>query len=144
MAEAGVEGLLARLRGVQGKGPRWRALCPAHESKHGTRTLAIFEVERDRILLRCHAGCDVGAIVAAIGMELTDLFPPRAQDDQRPFKALKNPWSEREAIRALAHELMVGWVILGDVAAGRPLTASARKRASKAQERALALIEELG
>lgn len=134
--------LLSKLDGVQGRGPRWRAICPAHESKHRTRTLAIFEADDGRVLLRCHAGCEVEAIVRTVGLDLADLFPPRVDDDQRGPRVRK-PFSERDAVRALAHELRVAWVVLADVAGGRPITDVDRIRAGVARERCEALIGEL-
>lgn len=47
------------------------ARCPAHED--GTESLSVKETE-DRILLKCHAGCTAGAIVAAMDLTLGDLF----------------------------------------------------------------------
>jgi hypothetical protein len=134
--------LLGKLDGVQGRGPRWRAICPAHESKHRTRSLAVFEADDGRVLLKCHAGCEVDAIVRAVGLDLGDLFPPRVDDDQRGPRVRK-PFSERDAVRALAHELRVAWVVLADLAGGRPITDVDRIRAGVARERCEALIQEL-
>jgi putative DNA primase/helicase len=49
----------------------WQACCPAHEDS--TPSLAITP-GRDKVLLKCHAGCTVNAIVAALGMTMADLF----------------------------------------------------------------------
>ena len=40
-------------------------VCPAHEDDHGS--LSVDQVE-DRILLKCHAGCEFKKIVGALGM----------------------------------------------------------------------------
>jgi hypothetical protein len=77
------EKLISRLSGVQGRSPRWRAICPAHETKNRSRTLAVKEAEDGRVLLHCFAGCDVHQIVEAVGLELHDLFPPKTDDDKR-------------------------------------------------------------
>ena len=136
------DALIARLQGVQGRGPRWRAICPAHQSKHGTRSLSIFEADDGRVLIHCHAGCDVQAIVAAVGLDLGDLFPPKPIGDHyRP--RIRKPWSVRDVIAALKHELMVAFVILAAVRAGTPPNDEDRERAGTAAERIAALLDEL-
>ena len=34
------------------------------------------------MLVRCHAGCDVTAVIKAVGLELKDLFPPKNKKSQ--------------------------------------------------------------
>ena len=53
---------------------RWKARCPAHEDR--SPSLSIKEVEDGQLLIHCHAGCDPASIVAAVGLTLSDLFPP--------------------------------------------------------------------
>lgn len=120
----------------------YRAICPAHESKHRTRSLAVKDCGDGRILIKCHAGCDVGAIVGAVGMELSDLFPPRVDDDKRPPRE-KKPWSVRDVARALEQETSVAWLLLTDVRAGRVMSKADRERAGLAAERCAHLLQEL-
>ena len=56
-------------------GTGWTAKCPAHDD--GTASLSITEGQDGRTLLHCHAGCTTPAIVAAVGLKMGDLFPPR-------------------------------------------------------------------
>jgi hypothetical protein len=70
-------GLLARLRErgpvLRAAGGEYRARCPAHDD--GTPSLYIaVGLSGDRIVVRCNAGCDVEAIVGALGLGLDDLF----------------------------------------------------------------------
>jgi len=132
--------LLSRLEGVQGRGPRWRAICPAHGSRHRTRTLAVFEADDGRVLVKCHAGCDVSAIVGALGLDLADLFPPKPVDHA---PRVRKPWAARDVVAALRAETMVGWVLLTDIANGKVLTKGDRERAKVAAERAAHLMREL-
>ena len=68
--------LLNRLERVSECGDgRWRAVCPAHESKNMSQTLSIRETEDGVILVNCFAGCGAGDVVAAVGLQLSDLFP---------------------------------------------------------------------
>ena len=57
--------------GREGHGNQYTALCPAHDDK--TPSLAISEKD-GKILLHCHAGCTKESIVAAMGLEMKDLF----------------------------------------------------------------------
>ena len=64
--------LLPRLEAVKETGPgRWCARCPAHDDKHPS--LTVKETDDGTLLVRCWAGCPASDIVAAAGMELSDL-----------------------------------------------------------------------
>jgi antitoxin (DNA-binding transcriptional repressor) of toxin-antitoxin stability system len=49
--------------------------CPSHEDANPS--LSVTEGRDGRVLLRCHAGCEFAAIVAAIGLQPADLAPAR-------------------------------------------------------------------
>jgi putative DNA primase/helicase len=68
-----VVNFLSRLEKVKATSNGWQARCPAHEDRDPSLSIAVGE--DGRILLRCHAGCSTEAIVAAIGLEMRDLFP---------------------------------------------------------------------
>lgn len=133
---------LSRLDGLQGRGPRWRAVCPAHVSKHRSRTLSIYEPEPERLLLHCHAGCDVESIVRAIGLELNALFPI-CIDAHKNKTALQKPWRASDVAKALEAEAEVAWILLRDLADGKAITFIDRQRAGIAAQRCLTLIHEL-
>jgi hypothetical protein len=59
------------------KGPdKWESRCPAHDGDR--RNLSISTGDDGRTLLHCHAhNCSAESIVAALGLSLGDLFPPR-------------------------------------------------------------------
>jgi len=79
------QALLDRLNAVRQRGDgRWSAECPAHRDK--TPSLSIRELDDGRILLHCFGGCDVHAITAALGIELSDLFPERLGHSLRSIK----------------------------------------------------------
>jgi hypothetical protein len=52
---------------------RWMARCPGHDDRQAS--LSVSRGTGGRALLHCHAGCEIEAIVSALGMELADLFP---------------------------------------------------------------------
>jgi hypothetical protein len=133
--------LLSRLQKVKRTGTgRYMACCPSHEDR--SASLSIREVDDGRVLVHCFAGCSVDAVVHAAGLELSDLFPPRADDDRRPAR-VRRPFLASDAIKALRRELTVAWLILADVAAGKDLTELDRKRAGIARDRCVALMAEL-
>ncbi|MGA7636617.1 MAG: hypothetical protein WCB00_06795, partial [Candidatus Acidiferrales bacterium] len=65
------EAFLARLSGVRRNGGGWQALCPAHPDRNPSLSIA---VGNGRILVHCHAGCSQEAVLAALGIELSELF----------------------------------------------------------------------
>jgi len=72
--------IIDKLKSVKKSANGWEAQCPAHGDKHSSLSIA----HRDgRWLLNCHAGCSVDAIVAAVGLKVSDLF----DDDTRKQKA---------------------------------------------------------
>jgi hypothetical protein len=71
-----LETLLARLSGAKKTGNGWSACCPAHDDRRAS--LSIAQGDDGTALVKCHAGCDTAAILAALSMKLADLFPPKA------------------------------------------------------------------
>jgi hypothetical protein len=67
--------VLEKVDGTRESNGSWKALCPAHEDREPS--LSITEGEDGRALLKCFAGCDAENIVAALGMEMKDLFEKR-------------------------------------------------------------------
>ena len=72
-----VERLLAVLDKVRNRGDSsWMACCPAHNDKNPS--LSIKETKDGDVLLHCFAGCGVDDVVAALGLEMSDLFSKQA------------------------------------------------------------------
>src|SRR5262245_27504921 len=71
-----LETLLAKLPGAKRCGKGWSARCPAHDDRRAS--LGIAQGDDGTALVKCHAGCDTSAILAAVGMKLADLFPAKA------------------------------------------------------------------
>ena len=63
-------------------GRSWMARCPAHEDQ--TPSLSIAETVDGKVLLKCWAGCPTEAVLAALGLCWSDLFPDR-NDERRCF-----------------------------------------------------------
>ena len=78
-----LELVLSKLPDSKRCGKRWQALCPAHDDRNPS--LAVAEGSDGRVLLKCHAGCTVEAICAALGLRVADLMPADSADvDKTP------------------------------------------------------------
>jgi hypothetical protein len=66
--------VLSKLEAARQSSAGWSARCPAHEDQRAS--LSVREGESGRALLNCFAGCELSAIVAALGLTVADLFPP--------------------------------------------------------------------
>jgi len=114
--------LLERLSHVSQQGPdRWRAICPNHESRHRSQTLAIRELADGTVLLRCHAGCGAADIVAKVNLELKDLFARdhRAPCEPRHPQKANHHHAAREALETISREAVIVCLVAEDVACGR-------------------------
>ncbi len=65
--------ILDRLDNVKQAGTgQWQSRCPAHQDKKPS--LSIGTGDDGRVLLKCHAGCDIKDILSAINLTERDLF----------------------------------------------------------------------
>lgn len=103
------------------------ARCPAHDDGRASLTADYQSGDPGRVLLRCHAGCEYTAVVAALGLREADLFDgpspdrarrpgPRARPAGRPaparpaaarVKCDRCQWREVEAYRYLDRDEVV-------------------------------------
>ena len=60
-------------RDVKKAGAGWSARCPAHDDQRASLSIGIGHDRR--ILLKCHAGCELDDILAAARLDHADLFP---------------------------------------------------------------------
>jgi len=68
-----VEKLRSKLEKVRPAGDGWTARCPAHDDD--APSLSLSQGDDGRALLNCHAGCESEDVVAALGLDWSDLFP---------------------------------------------------------------------
>lgn len=57
------------------------ALCPSHPDRNPS--LAVKEADNGNVLITCHGGCDSRDVVAALGLEMSDLFAEEATKDNK-------------------------------------------------------------
>lgn len=119
-----LEGVLSRLSKVRGRNGHWIACCPAHDDR--TPSMTIRETEDGTILMHCFSGCSIGQIADALGVDLSDLFPPsqtehHAAPSRRKFIA-------SDLLRAVSFEAMVVAAAAIEMAEGKPLSAADKDR----------------
>jgi len=109
--ESPIDRLPSRLERVKATGPgKWSASCPGPLHNHGDRSpsLSIATGDDGRALLRCFAGCEVAAIVAAVGLSLSDLFPPRPITHAGPIPGYQRPRiSDRDLLEIIRREVAI-------------------------------------
>ena len=127
--------ILQRLVSVRQTGPdQWVARCPAHEDK--SPSLSIKQAD-DRVLLHCFAGCETGDVLAAVGLDLKDLFDRPLEHHRKPLSAFqrKRHGQAAEALKALLHESRVVWCLAEQMHAGFNLDPADRERLKLAMTR---------
>lgn len=73
--------LLDKLQNVKGSGKKYTALCPAHEDKNNSLSVA---TDTSKIMVHCFAGCSPEAIVKSLGLNMSDLFLDRKSPQVKP------------------------------------------------------------
>lgn len=124
-----VENLLSRLTKVKGRNGSWTACCPAHEDK--SPSLAI--TERDgKVLVHCFGGCSVQDVIGAVGMDMTELFPP-SEPKYQPQPRTK--FFASDLLRVIAMEASIVSICAYDMAKGKQLPAPDLARMQLAYQR---------
>lgn len=129
------EALLQRLDRVRHRGAdQWSARCPAHDDKGPS--LSVKELSDGRVLLHCFAGCEVDEIVAAVGLEIAELFPPRPAAGQGAAPARRRGLlTATQALELIDHEARLIWVSGENIAAGIVLASTDLDRVRQAAGR---------
>jgi hypothetical protein len=122
--------LLDRLaRPRQTRPGAWAAGCPCCQSKRG-RPISVRELDDGRVLLHAFCGCDTGAVLGALGLALSDLFPERLP--QHSYQATHARIPAADLLAAIDHEVIVASLILNDVLAAGIATEAQRVRLCQA------------
>ena len=117
--------LLSRLDKVRRTGQgRWLACCPVHDDK--IPSLSIRETMDERVLIHCFAGCTVHEIVSAVGLDISDLFPPRTE--RQFIKGERRPFPAADILRTIAFESTLVVIAAADLLAGNPFNETNRAR----------------
>ena len=128
------ERILGMLENVNRTGDdRFTAKCPAHTDKHrsfGGRLLA-----DGRILLNCFAQCEISSVLAALDLEMKDLFPKPLTTTFIPGQRQNLYHAAREALRVLLPEVQLTAIAAENIASGIALTDDDRDRLILAAQR---------
>ena len=131
-----VYSLLERLDAVRERSSgHWFARCPAHDDQ--SPSLSIKETDEGRILIHCFAGCCPLAVMNAVGLSMSDLFPTPPGDT----KPGKPRWNYRELLEVVYREATICAQAAQECAMGRNLSYEDAKRVWKASERIFKVLE---
>lgn len=138
-----VHAMLDRLDKVKNYGPgRWLACCPAHQDR--SPSLSIRETSDGTVLLHCFAGCPSKDVIAAIGLELKDLFPQRNRHDYHTSKRPGERWVPRDVLAAVAREALITLLAAEATHRGDKLSHVDLDRLAKAAGRLRSAAKEVG
>ena len=134
-----LENTLSRLDKPRQRQPgQWSARCPAHPDK--SPSLSVRETPDGAVLLHCFGGCETAEIVASLGLELSDLFPPRDKPTGTP-KKIANLLTAGQALELLHTEATLTAIALTNFFKGTAVTASDMARLRQAAGR-IALLRD--
>ena len=85
-----------------------------------------------RVLLFCHAGCEVDAILTSIGLELADLFD-QPLDHSR--ERVRRTWNANDVLELVMNESAVIALIASDMLERHAITEADWKRLAQAFQR---------
>ena len=129
------ENLIQRLEKVRGRNGSWTARCPAHADKGPS--LAVRETPDGRVLVHCFAGCETESVLGAVGMDMTDLFPP--EEKRREYghgkPGVKPAFYASDLMRVIAFEALVVQIVAFDIGNGKKISEDDRQRMMVAYQR---------
>lgn len=96
-----VEEVSKHFKGVKKAGSGFRALCPVHDDHDPSLSI---DGKNGRVLLKCRAGCENPAIVAAAGIEMYQLSPEREASFTSPAGAVRRTAPPATAENPPIHE----------------------------------------
>lgn len=132
-----IELLLPRLEGVKGYAKVYRARCPACGGGHSKLSMA--ETASGSVLMHCFGLCSPGAVLAALGMTMADLYhtplrvltPVERRDAMQAFRQ-----AQRSAALALiTEEIELVVAVLAALRGGASLEDADRERLAQGARR---------
>jgi len=135
--------LLERLDKVQRRGAdQWSARCPAHDDNGPS--LSVKELPDGATLVHCFAGCEVAEVLAAVGLTMDELFPPRPAGDYTVTKTRKpRLLTAGQALEVLGFESLICALVASDAAHGKAISDVDKDRALQAVGRIQQLVQEV-
>jgi hypothetical protein len=97
----------------------WLAGCPCCQSKRG-RPISVRELDDGRVLLYAFCGCGTDAVLAALGLTLSDLFPERLP--LHSYAASHSHIQARDLLEIISEEASVVAIIAADLLARKTIS----------------------
>jgi hypothetical protein len=94
VSETPLDRVLGRLDAVRKTPSGFTARCPVHDDRRAS--LSVSEGDDGRVLVCCHAGCDLDAVVQAIGLVVADLFPKVPTDGNKKAVAATYDYTDED------------------------------------------------
>lgn len=118
------------------------ASCPTANHVHSDRHPSLNWRIRDdgALLIYCQAGCTAHEIVSAVGLDMSDLFPPR-EEEKHLSKGDRRPFPAADILRAIAFESTLVLIAAADLLAGHSFTEFDRARLTLAVGRIQAALQ---
>jgi len=136
-----IDRVLSALPKVRRRQPgQWSACCPTHDDKGPS--LSVREAPDGAVLIHCFAGCEVTDIVSALGLEMSDLFPPQDRAANAPKRTAKL-LTAAHALDLLHEEAQLIGICAGNIGHGTTLTDEDRQRALQAAGRIAYIRDEV-
>lgn len=122
---------------------RWRSRCPSCGGG-STSSLSVGVGADGAVLLKCFKGCEVAQVVDALGLQLSDLFPPKLEAGQgaAPMKR-RRLISDRQALDLLHDEAQLVAIVGLNLARGVPVVDADLERVLQAAGRVAYLRNEV-
>lgn len=133
--------ILSQLDKVRGRNGNYTACCPAHKDR--SPSLSLRETSEGKILLHCHGGCSVDQIAGALGVDLSELFPPD-DGNYTGSRGERRRFSSSDLLRVIDFEATVVMVAANDLASGKTLPPSDLERLRVATRRINEAMESSG
>ena len=125
------EKFLSRVEGVRQTAPgRWIFKVPTRKDKRASGSAR--ELADGRLLIFDFGGDSAIDMLAAVDLEMTDLYPERLTEHGKPER---RPFISTDALRCVAFEALVVAAAAAALATGEPLSSVDRDRLMVAAER---------
>jgi hypothetical protein len=132
--------VLSRLEKVrQRQSNQWSARCPAHNDK--SPSFSVAEKDDGSVRFRCWTGCTYEEVIQALGLNPSDLYPPKnlsGKEPKRPQRLL----TSSQALEMLEIESQIILFIGTNICNGKTPSQKDLDRCIKAASRILYLRDE--
>lgn len=117
------------------------AKCPAHAD--GKPSLSLNATRDGLVLMHCFAGCTTEDVLAAVGLELRDLYDRPLIDALHARTARRHAHAVEAALTRLEADFMILVLVLADSGSGKRLTQHSQDLFSRSMSHVLETVQVL-